>query len=202
MESQTLDSFLVQHPHITSVDLLIVDLDGVLRGKRVERSLLNKVFTHGFNLPQSVLGLDSAGATVEASNLGVVTGDQDRLCRPIAGTLQLVPWHSAGDRAQVLCAMYEMNGSPLEIYPRHVLERAKARFEKLGYQVGLALELEFYLIDPQRTQEGGLQAPVSKVSGNRMNSTQVYSINDLDDYDDFIQAYWTVPVHKAFPRMQ
>jgi glutamine synthetase len=188
MEPQTLDSFLVQHPHITSVDLLIVDLDGVLRGKRVERSLLNKVFTQGFNLPQSVLGLDSTGATVETSHLGVVTGDQDRLCRPIAGTLQLIPWHAAGDRAQVLCAMYEMDGSPLEIYPRHVLERAKARFEKLGYQVGLALELEFYLIDPQRTQEGALQAPVSKVSGNRMNSTQVYSINDLDDYDDFIQA--------------
>lgn len=181
------DQFLQQHPQVETIELLVVDLDGILRGKRVERSLLKKVYKSGFCLPQSVLGLDATGATVDETLLGIETGDSDRICKPVPGTLQLAPWHEAGDRAQALCDMFETDGTEFAIYPRHVLKRAVDRFEKLGYRAGVALELEFYLIDKERTEQGALQAPVSPVSGQRMTSTQVYSMRDLDDYDFFIR---------------
>lgn len=179
--------FLLENPQVETVELLVVDLDGVLRGKRVERSLLEKIYESGFCLPQSVLGLDATGATVDETMLGIETGDSDRICRPVLGTLQLAPWHEGGDRAQVLCEMFELDGQPLSIYPRHVLKRAVERFHSHGYKAGVALELEFYLIDKQRTYDGQLQAPLSPVSGQRMTSTQVYSMRDLDDYDFFIR---------------
>jgi len=181
------EDFLSQNPQVESIELLVTDLDGVLRGKRVERSLLKKVYESGFCLPQSVLALDATGATVDETMLGIETGDSDRICKPIPGTLTLAPWHEGGDRAQALCEMYEVDGRPLEIYPRHVLRRAVERFEQHGYRAGIALELEFYLVDKERTKEGALQAPVSPVSGQRMSSTQVYSMRDLDDYDFFIR---------------
>jgi len=186
-----LTGFLEQNPNVTTVDLLVADIDGILRGKRVERSLLNKVYTEGFCLPQSVLALDATGATVDETMLGIETGDSDRICKPVAGTLQIVPWFTdeQGDhtRAQVLCEMFEVNGKPLDIFPRHILSKAVQRLEAQGYKAGVALELEFYLVDKQRTADGGLQPPVSPISGQRMASTQVYSMRDLDDYDFFIK---------------
>lgn len=179
--------FLQQHPEVTTIELLVVDLDGILRGKRVERSLLEKVYDQGFYLPVSVLGLDSTGTTVEESELGMRTGDADCLCKPIPGTLKLVPWHDQGDRAQALCSMFDNDGEPLAFYPRNVLARAVERFDKLGLTPGIALELEFYLLDRDLDANGRIQPPQSPVSGKRMSSTQVYSMADLDDYDFFIR---------------
>ena len=181
------EQFLEQNPQVETIELLVADLDGVLRGKRVERSLLKKVYESGFCLPQSVLALDATGATVDETGLGIETGDSDRICRPVQGTLQLAPWHDSGDRAQALCAMYEDNDQPLEIFPRHILKKAVDKLHGLGYKAGVALELEFYLIDRERKEDGSLQAPVSPVSGQRMTSTQVYSMQDLDNYDFFIR---------------
>lgn len=179
--------FLEQNPDVTSIELLVIDLDGILRGKRIERSLLEKVYETGFYLPVSVLALDATGTTVEASQLGMATGDADYLCKPIPGTLKLVPWHEEGDRAQALCTMYDTEGEPLAIYPRNVLQRAVERFERLGFTPGIALELEFYLLDRDLDANGRIQPPQSPVSGKRMSSTQVYSMADLDDYDFFIR---------------
>ncbi len=36
--------FLKEHPEVQFVDLLIADMNGVVRGKRIERNSLNKVF--------------------------------------------------------------------------------------------------------------------------------------------------------------
>ncbi|MED5090451.1 glutamine synthetase, partial [Pseudomonas aeruginosa] len=39
--------FLQEHPEVQFVDLLISDMNGVVRGKRIERNSLNKVFEKG-----------------------------------------------------------------------------------------------------------------------------------------------------------
>ncbi len=193
------EEFLKQHPEVTTVELLIVDIDGIIRGKRVERSLLKSVYRKGFNLPQSVLGLDATGTTVEKTELGIITGDADRCCRPIPGTLKLVPWHEGGDRAQALCTMFDVDDTPINFYPRNVLENAIQRFNQLGYSVGIALELEFYLIDKDLNSHGQIQPPVSPVTGKRMSSTQVYSMQDLDDYDFFIRDVLSMAREQGIP---
>ncbi len=179
--------FLAQHPDVTTVELLLCDLNGVIRGKRIERDLLEKVFSHGFYLPGSVMSLDATGATVEEAGQGLDIGDKDFLCRPIASSLTLVPWHQNGDRAQVLCTMFEQEGDPYFADPRQILVKAIERFEQLGYIPGVALELEFYLVDLQRDERGQLQPPLIPGTDRRMTSKQVYSLDDLDDYDFFIR---------------
>ena len=181
------DEFLLAHPDVETIELLIADLNGVIRGKRIERGLLRKVYGSGFYLPGSVMALDATGTTVEESGLGMDVGDCDRLCRPVAGTLSLVPWHEKGDRAQVLCSMFERDGTPFFADPRQVLVSAVKRFEQLGYTSGIALELEFYLVDLQPDDQGHIQPPKIPGTDRRMSSKQVYSLSDLDDYDFFIR---------------
>ncbi len=179
--------FLAQYPDVQTIELLIADLNGVVRGKRIERNLLTKVYKKGFYLPGSVMALDATGTTVEDSGLGMDVGDCDRLCYPVPGTLSLVPWHEGGDRAQALCTMFETDGSPFFADPRQVLVCALDRFNTLGFTPGIALELEFYLIDSQTNDQGQIQPPLIPGTDRRMSSKQAYSVDDLDDYDFFIR---------------
>ncbi|HBO1079532.1 glutamine synthetase, partial [Pseudomonas aeruginosa] len=84
--------FLQEHPEVQFVDLLISDMNGVVRGKRIERNSLPKVFEKGINLPASLFALDITGSTVESTGLGLDIGDADRICYPIPGTLSMEPW--------------------------------------------------------------------------------------------------------------
>ncbi|TGG91455.1 glutamine synthetase [Natronospirillum operosum] len=184
--STELKEFLNAHPDVQTIELLTTDLNGMVRGKRVEREAIRKVYKDGFSLPASVYAVDATGTTVEASGLGMDTGDADRICRPVPGTLTLVPWLEG--RAQALVTMFETDGvTPFPADPRQVLQRVLGQFQTLGYAPVVAVELEFYLVDRERDAWGRLQPPVSPTTGRRMNSTQVYSMDDLDDYDAFIQ---------------
>lgn len=61
------NAFLKDHPEVLYVDLLIADMNGVVRGKRIERTSLHKVYEKGINLPASLFALDINGSTVEGS---------------------------------------------------------------------------------------------------------------------------------------
>ena len=45
------NAFLKDHPEVLYVDLLIADMNGVVRGKRIECTSLHKVYEKGINLP-------------------------------------------------------------------------------------------------------------------------------------------------------
>ena len=64
------NAFLKEHPEVLYVDLLIADMNGVVRGKRIERTSLHKVYEKGINLPASLFALDINGSTVESTGLG------------------------------------------------------------------------------------------------------------------------------------
>ncbi|HCL41393.1 MAG TPA: glutamine synthetase, partial [Pseudomonas sp.] len=48
---QEAEAFLVAHPEIHFIDLLIADMNGIVRGKRIDRSALAKAFEKGIALP-------------------------------------------------------------------------------------------------------------------------------------------------------
>lgn len=181
-----LNRFLVQFPDVETLELLIPDQSGILRGKRIERDAFEKAFIDGICLPASVFGLDATGATVEQTGLGFDHGDADRICRPIPETLLPVPWHK--NRAQVFITMEEEPGKPFQANPRQVLTEIVDRFRQRGLKPVVAVELEFYLMDNRLDKNGQPQAPVSPLTGQRQESTQVYSIENLDDYKDFIDS--------------
>ncbi len=169
----------------TAIDCLIADLNGVMRGKRITPGALPKVLDNGINLPLSVFGTDITGKTVDATRLGYRTGDKDGLCRAVAGSLRPVPW-TAEPSAQVLLSMYQLDGSPFWGDPRHALARVLERFGDLGLAPVVALETEFYLIDPKLDDHGRPGLVCNPVTGKTQRATQVYSIREIEDFADIV----------------
>jgi glutamine synthetase len=180
-------AWIERHPQVRAVDLLLPDLMGIPRGKRVTVAELEGVHRQGLLLPASMFALDVLGGTVQATGLGFDDGDADRVCLPLPGSLAPVPW--LGDHlAQMQVAMYEHDRTPFYGDPRHALERVVARFGELGLRPVMAVELEFYLVDRERTPEGQAQPPRQPLSGRREHKTQINSMADLDEYSTVLAA--------------
>ena len=156
--STSADSFLLAHPELQFVDLLIPDINGIVRGKRVDPSALAKVFERGVAMPASIFALNIQGTTVEETGLGLDIGEADRVCLPIENTLTMEPWQKR-PTAQLLLTMYELDReTPFFADPRVVLQNIVKRFEELGLTPGAAFELELYLLD-QENLSGRPQPP-------------------------------------------
>lgn len=181
------NDFLEQNPDISSIDLLISDLNGVQRGKRIPRENLEKAWLDGIYLPASLFAIDTIGNTIEETGLGLEIGDSDRVCRAVPGTLMPTPWLRNGNHAQLLMSMEDTDGSPFFADPRQVLTRMLKRMSQRGLTPVVALELEFYLVDRQRNEQGVIQPPCSPSSGERASQSQLYSISELDEYADFLE---------------
>ncbi|MFM2480639.1 glutamine synthetase family protein [Celerinatantimonas sp. YJH-8] len=183
---RTVQQFLAQHPDLQSIDLMLHDLSGTPRGKRLDISQLLKVAEEGVCLPASIFALDICGETVEETGLGFEQGDGDRICQLLPHSLSLIPWQEPGC-AQGLMTMVERDGqTPFFADPRQVLSQLLQRQADLGIQWCVALELEFYLTDRESDENGLPQPPIAPQSQQRMSQTQVYSLDDLDDYKAFL----------------
>ena len=178
--------FLQQNPDIRSIELLVPDLNGLLRGKRIGRGGLVRLFEKGMMLPGSVFALDCTGANVDKTGLVWEDGDADRICRPVPGSLRVVPW-SEGHVAQMLLRMEENDGTPFPIDPQNVLAGLLERFAGIGLRPCVAVEFEFYLIDSERSETGGPIPPRSPLSQRRLDGVQVYSMSEMAAFDEFVE---------------
>lgn len=169
------------HPDTRFVDVLLADLCGIPRGKRVTIDELTQVYQGGFLLPGSMFALDVQGGTIQETGLGFDEGDADRTCVPIPETLLPVPWLGEGV-AQIQVAMRDHDGGPFYGDPRHALARVLEQFRLLRLTPVIALELEFYFLDPERTATGRIQPPRLPQTGRREYRTQINSMADLNEY--------------------
>ena len=140
-----LEAFLAAHPDIHSVQIMITDPSGVLRGKAVRRSELARIFDSGRQVAGSILGLDITGKDVDDTGLVWDTGDADMTARPIARSLKVAPWLAA-PTGQVMLTMFDGQDRPAAADPRHALVRVVERFARTGLTPVVACELEFYLL--------------------------------------------------------
>ncbi len=182
-----LAAFRAAHPEITAIDMLLCDMCGILRGKRLAVDAADKLFAGGVAMPGSTFALDVTGTNVDATGTGMPDGDPDRFCLAVAGTLAPVPW-APRPTAQVLASMYNDDGHPFFLDPRHVLARVVARFAELGLAPVVALELEFYLLDRERDKDGRPQPSRSPLTGRRPADTQVYGIDEIEDAAEVIDG--------------
>ncbi|MBO0886378.1 MAG: glutamine synthetase beta-grasp domain-containing protein, partial [Acidimicrobiales bacterium] len=71
--------------------------------------------------------------------------ESDVLARPDPKTFQLLPWRlDETPVARVVCDLYNLDGTPFEGCPRHVLRRALERARERGYSFYAAPELEYF----------------------------------------------------------
>ncbi|MEQ1808507.1 MAG: glutamine synthetase family protein [Terricaulis sp.] len=181
--------FLDKHPEIQFFEIVFTNLAGVPRGKRLRRHEIEAVYENGRFLPGSILVNDITGQDVEATGLVWEDGDADRVARPIAGRITPAPWLGA-DVAQVPVTMYELDGRPHDLDPRHVLQRVIDRFAADGLVPVVACELEYYLVDARRTANGKIQLPPSPLTGDRATQHQVYGLREVEEASGFLRDLW------------
>ncbi|MBV9046571.1 MAG: glutamine synthetase, partial [Alphaproteobacteria bacterium] len=178
---------LAANPDAQYLDALVVDLAGAIRGKRLPLSEADSLFDTGMNLPRSVYLMDVKGEMVNPFGRGFGDGDPDGTAWPVPGTVSPV-WADGPRRLQVITTMRNQDGAPTAGEPRAACEHALEHFRDLGLTPVVALELEFYLIDPLLTLDGAPQPPLDPLSGRREKDNAVYAIDDLDRYADFHAA--------------
>lgn len=180
--SREIQDFLTRHPDITAVDVLLPDLCGVFRGKRVPVDELGKVMTDGVALPGCTFAVDITGETIEETGMSIERGVPDQTCMPVPGTLAPVPW-AARPLGQMMLTMRSPDGSPYPLAPRSLVEKLVGELADRGLTPVIAVELEFYLLAGGRGSDEPPRPPVSPRSGLPQDRTQVYGLAELEDFE-------------------
>lgn len=184
-EPQELDDFLRAHPDTQMLELLMPDMNGLLRCKRIQRREFADFFAGAFSVPRTVPFLGVRGDMYGGQDQSVIGGDPDQTLRPVAGTLAPVPWLDS-PTAQVLTGFADSDGSYSWIDPRAPLLRVLDRYATDGLAPVVATELEFYLLadgDSSRPQPLMGRIPGT---GLRQGGIQYCMPDDLMDCDAFL----------------
>ena len=179
-----LRAFMEKHPEIEVMELLIADLPGVLRGKRIRKREFEKTVTDGFCLPGGTVLLDSLGGVISNIPWSDCDGDPDIEAVVVPGSLSAVPW-AQKPSAQALFRFNTRDGDRFFADPRTVLERAVEPIRKLGLKIVMAAELEFYLLDAKADRPAASVPRVPGI-GRPQPGPQVYTPDDLWDIETFL----------------
>lgn len=179
-----LRAFLKRYPGTDVMELLVADLAGVLRGKRVRGAEFADIFRDGFCLPGGAVLLDTLGEVVAGFPYTAEDGDPDIFTAIVPGSLAPVPW-ATRPTAQAMFRFHTRDGKRFFADPRYVLERAADPLRRMKLDIVMAAELEFYLLDAKADR------PTPKVSrvpgiGRPQVGPQVYHPDDLWDIENFL----------------
>ncbi|MEQ8204814.1 MAG: hypothetical protein RIA65_01460, partial [Woeseia sp.] len=144
--AKELQTFLKRQPKSTSIELLITDINGVPRSKRIKPKEFSKTFADGFCMPGGTVLLDTLGNTIPGIHYSADDGDPDVAAEIVAGSLAPLPW-SRKPSGQALFRFRLADGTPFFADPRSVLERALQPLQRMKLKVVMATELEFYLLE-------------------------------------------------------
>lgn len=174
-------AFFAANPDIDAIDIIFTNMCGVPRGKRLRQHEVIAVYEAGRFLPGSVLVVDIVGRDTEETGLVWEDGDADRYVYPVPGTLVRAPW--LGEHAaQFLTSFYELDGTPNDLDPRHVLGSVIDGLAADGLTPVVAVELEFYLVDIANGRPVPAKGPVT---GHRSTDIQVYGLREMEDFKPF-----------------
>ena len=174
---------LNHHPDTAMMELLVPDILGILRGKRIRRTSFEKTCAEPFAFCAGTVLMGTLGEVLPGM-LGDGDGDPDVPCRILPGSIAPVPWASR-PAAQALFRLYEKDGQPFFADPRAVLERAIAPLQKMGLKIVMATELEFYLLDAKANSPTQRAARVPGL-GRPQPGPQVYHPDDLWEIEQFL----------------
>ena len=183
--------FLAANPAVSHLDAFLIDLSGNAFGKRYQASEIEAIFAKGSSMCAAMQLTDVNGECWDVAGLGFSDGDPDGPTAPVPGTLSIVPWADA-PRAQCLMRLFEADGStPLWYDPRTVLDSVLARFSELKLTPVVAIELEFYLIDRERDEDGAPQAPTNPRTGRAAAGGKVFGMEEIEAFGEVVSAIET-----------
>jgi len=183
-QNKELSLFLETHPGLEILELLVPDMNGIIRGKRLDVSEADHLFSKGINFPAATHLLDSSGNVIDGLILGTDDGDPDVTAKPVKNSLSSIPWLDKS-AAQVMITMFDRNNEHYANESRNILRQVIQKFEADGLRATVAVELEFYLIHNKDAlsiipRHGPVPGTILQDEG-----PQVYSMEDLRELDPF-----------------
>lgn len=188
-------SWLAERTDLRSLRAAVCDLNGVMRGKRIPIEQAQKVLDGGLRMPLSVVGVDIWGEDIANSPLVFTTGDADGLCEPIGRGILPMDW-TPEPTALIPLWLREENGNPFGGDPRRALAALVERYAALDLHPVIAMELEFYLYDPKGDRPA---APISPVTGKRLDADAVLSIDEMDEFGAFFRDVYAACSQQGVP---
>ncbi len=136
----TLDARALSHAKVG-----VFDIDGVMRGKLLNRDKLKSALEGGFGFCDVIFGWDSEDQLYDNTQFtGWHTAYPDATARLLPETLREVPFERDG---QGLVVLGEMTGKAEQVCPRSTLRRVLKRADDMGYEVTAAFEYEFFVFN-------------------------------------------------------
>jgi len=183
-QNKELSLFLESHPSLESLELLVPDMNGIIRGKRITVDEADTLYENGLNFPAATHLLDSSGNVIDDLILGTDDGDPDFTARPVENSLVMVPWLD-NPTAQAIITLVDRDNEPYANESRNILKKTVAILNEQGLYPTVAVELEFYLIhDPNALSISPRYGPVPGTTLLQAGP-QVYSLEDLRELDPF-----------------
>jgi len=169
---EQVETYLKHYPQTEHVDIYLCDLNGHLRGKRIDVGCL-KSLSKGCYFPLSIYAMSLDGKVIEETGLGKYIGEPDHLCEPVLGTLKphaLEPETTA----QLLLSMKDDHQQDCVFEPRNMLKRILSQLHDKSYFPCIAAEVEFYL------------QPLSEADEVEESMSQCFDINTSDHYQNIL----------------
>ncbi|MEW9617484.1 glutamine synthetase family protein [Shinella sp. S4-D37] len=174
-------NWLINADGVESIQAVVCDLNGILRGKRVPVGQAEKVLKGGIRMPLSIVGVDVWGEDIVGSSHVFASGDMDGICSPTGRGALPVNW-TLKPSAVVPLWLFKEDGNPFLADPRQALAHIVRQYHELGLHPVVASEMEFYLIDAEPDHA---EPPISPYTGKRLDSDAILSIDELDDFGQF-----------------
>ena len=176
---------LKRYPETGSMELLIADMHGIPKGKRIRAPDIPKLAAGSFPFCAGTVLLNALGETVPGVPYGQDDGDPDLPAELVPGSIAPVPWASR-PAAQAMFRLFDHDGSPFYADPRAILERALEPFAKRRLSPVMATELEFYLLRADSEAPTAATALVPGI-GLPQPGAQVYHPEDLRAIEPFLE---------------
>ncbi|MDE0097829.1 MAG: glutamine synthetase family protein [Gammaproteobacteria bacterium] len=187
--------WLRKHPEIQSLRVAVCDLNGNMRGKSVPIHQAKKALEGHLRMPLSVSRVDIWGEDIADGESDFETGDADGICEWTGRKISPVDW-LAKPTALIPLWLRQEDGSVFPGDSRRALAAVVERFSALGLTAVVATELEFYLVDPNANPP---MPPKSPITGRRLDGDGVLSIDELDQFEAFINDVYAACTAQNIP---
>jgi glutamine synthetase len=185
-------AYCAQHGVPDRLELMLCDINSVLRGKWLPGEEVDKLTSGQVRLPLSTYAPSIFGWEVEDTGYGIEVGDPDGILVPVPETLRPVPW-ARGNVAQVLVEMTDETGEISELSTRQILSRMVDRLADQGLRPVVATELEFYVVKSRKFADAAPEPP------ERLPEAQNYDLEVLSRKADMLNDILSASAEQGLP---
>jgi glutamine synthetase len=141
-QAKSLQKDIARSPH-PKIKVAVTDIDGILRGKYLQKDKFLAAAESGFGFCNVVFGWDSADVCYDNSRYtGWHTGYPDARVRIDPSTRRAVPWD--GDVPFFLGDFVDDREQPLPVCPRQLLKGVLGRARAAGFSAKCGAEFEWF----------------------------------------------------------